>query len=159
MGGRGRPLPPRPGGSRRIGSFTNFRRLGLVGARGLKDLDGPALFPSRPGRGGVTQLAFVSGVTHVMAMSNEEILAPNARSRSDSSGRTSRATFGGQQARGPIIDQDGREIPEFDPRLGGFRFDDFRHSAANPFGDVTRAQRLGPLRGVAKRCDLPLTLR
>jgi hypothetical protein len=105
----------------------------------------------------MTQLAFASRVTHVMAVSNEEILAPNARSRSDSSGRTSRATFGGQQARGPIIDQDGREIPEFGPRFGGFRFD-FRHSAANPFGDLTREQRLARLEAIAKLLDIAFIL-
>ncbi len=88
-----------------------------------------------------------------MAMSNEEILAPNARSRSGSSGRTSGATFGGQQARGPIIDQDGREIPEF-----GSPFGDFRHSAANPFGDLTREQRLARLETIAKLLDIAFIL-
>jgi hypothetical protein len=106
----------------------------------------------------MTQLASTPRVTHVMAMSNEEILAPNARSRSGSSGRTSGATFGGQQARGPIIDQDGREIPEFGSRLGGFPFDDFRHSAANPFGDLTREQRLARLEAIAKLLDIAFIL-
>jgi Domain of unknown function (DUF4112) len=105
----------------------------------------------------MTQLASTPRVTHVMAMSNEEILAPNARSRSGSSGRTSGATFGGQQARGPIIDQDGREIPEFGSPFGGFR-SDFRHSAANPFGDLTREQRLARLEAIAKLLDIAFIL-
>jgi hypothetical protein len=104
----------------------------------------------------MTQLASTPRVTHVMAMSNEEILAPNARSRSGSSGRTSGATFGGQQARGPIIDQDGREIPEFGSPFGGFS--DFRHSAANPFGDLTREQRLARLEAIAKLLDIAFIL-
>ena len=90
-------------------------------------------------------------------MSNEEILAPNARSRSGSSGRTSRATFGGQQARGPIIDQDGREIPEeaLGPQFQGFRFD---FGAANPFGNLTREQRLKRLDALAKLLDIAFIL-
>ena len=105
----------------------------------------------------MTQLAFVFRVTHVMPMSNEEILAPNARSRSGSSGRTSRATFGGQQARGPIIDQDGREIPEeaLGPQFQGFRFD---FGAANPFGNLTREQRLKRLDALAKLLDIAFIL-
>jgi hypothetical protein len=106
----------------------------------------------------MTQLAIVSGVTHVMAMSNEEMLVPNpARTRSGSSGKTSRADFRGPEARGPIIDQDGREIPEFGPQFNGFRFD-FRHSAANPFGDLTREQRLARLEAIAKLLDIAFIL-
>jgi hypothetical protein len=106
----------------------------------------------------VTQLALAFGVTHVMAMSNEEILVPNpARARSGSSGKTSRADFRSAEAHGPIIDQDGREIPEFGPRFGGFRFD-FAHSAANPFGDLTREQRLARLEAIAKLLDIAFIL-
>jgi len=52
-----------------------------------------------------------------MAMSNDEIYSPN-RARS-------RPPFGGAQAHGKVIDQDGREIPEavLHPRSGGFRFE------------------------------------
>src|ERR1700682_6503579 len=89
-----------------------------------------------------------------MVMSNEEILSPNtARSRSDSS----RATFRGAEPRGPIIDQEGREIPpeSLGPQLNGFRFD-FGHSSANPFGNLTREQRLARLDATAKHLGHPL---
>jgi hypothetical protein len=93
-----------------------------------------------------------------MAMSNEEILVPNpARSWSAGSGKTSHANSHGPEARGPIIDQDGREIPGSGPRLDGFHFD-FRHSAANPFGDLTRGQRLARLEAIAKLLDIAFIL-
>jgi hypothetical protein len=95
-----------------------------------------------------------------MAMSNEEILIPGApRLRSGSSGKTSRAGFHGAEARGPIIDQDGREIPQtsLGGQFGGFRFD-FAHSAANPFGDLTREQRLARLDAIAKLLDIAFIL-
>jgi hypothetical protein len=65
------------------------------------------------------------------------------------------AAFGGAAARGPIIDQDGREIPpeSLGPRLNGFRFD-FGHSSANPFGNLTREQRLARLDALAKLLDV-----
>jgi hypothetical protein len=68
-----------------------------------------------------------------MAMSNEEIIVPN-RARS---GKTSRAAFGGAQAHGPIIDQEGREIPaeSLGPRVHGFRFE--FGNGVNPFGNLT----------------------
>jgi hypothetical protein len=104
----------------------------------------------------VTQLAAALRVTHVMAMSNDEIISPQpARSRNSSSGKTSRATFGGPEARGPIIDQEGREIPA--GSLGGqfqsFRFD-FGNGNASPFGNLTREQRLARLDAVAKLLDI-----
>ncbi len=89
-----------------------------------------------------------------MAMSNEEILIPNtARSRSDRSG------FRGAEPRGPIIDQEGREIPPESPslRLNGFRFD-FAGSSVNPFGNLTREQRLARLDAVAKLLDVAFIL-
>src|SRR5258708_37658273 len=94
-----------------------------------------------------------------MAMSNEEILVPNARSRSGGSGRTSRATFGDPEARGPIIDQDGREIPQesLGAQFNSFRFD-FGHSTANPFANLTREQRLARLAAIAKTLGLPFIL-
>jgi hypothetical protein len=90
-----------------------------------------------------------------MAMSNDEILEPgNARS-----GRTSRAPFRGSVARGPIIDQDGREIPaeSLGPQFHGFRFD-FGNANANPFGNLTREQRLARLDAVAKLLDIAFIL-
>ena len=65
-----------------------------------------------------------------------------------------------RQARGPIIDQDGREIPAEIARASsssGFRFD-FGHSSANPFGDLTREQRLARLEALAKLLDVAFIL-
>jgi Domain of unknown function (DUF4112) len=111
----------------------------------------------------MTQLAAAWRVTHVMAMSNEEILIPSpARSRSDGPGKTSRATFRGANARGPIIDQEGREIPQesLGPQFEGPRFDGFRFDFgnANPFGNLTREQRLARLDAVAKVLDIAFIL-
>src|SRR6266496_623068 len=99
-----------------------------------------------------------------MSMSNENIRTANPRSgtsrpRSGTSrpqggtsrpqggtsrprgGTTSRAAFRDAEARGPIIDQEGREIPaeSLGEQLHGFRFD---FGGANPFGNLTREQRL-----------------
>jgi hypothetical protein len=59
----------------------------------------------------------------------------------------------------PIIDQDGREIrPEtLGPQVGGFRFD-FGTSSANPFGRLTREQRLARLDALAKLLDVAFIL-
>jgi hypothetical protein len=94
-----------------------------------------------------------------MAVSNEEILVPNAaRSRRDSSGRSSRASFRAAEARGPIIDQDGREIPPDWFRRGrGFDFDS-GNGSINPFGNLTREQRLARLDAVAKLLDVAFIL-
>src|SRR3981081_4930327 len=85
-----------------------------------------------------------------MAMSNHEIYSRSTAG----SGRTSRATFRGAQAQGPTIDQEGREIPaeSLGPQLHGFRFD-FGNSSANPFGNLTREQRLARLDALAKLLD------
>src|SRR5260370_35792222 len=85
-----------------------------------------------------------------MAMSNDEIYSPN-RTRS-------RPPFGGAQAHGKVIDQDGREIPEagLHPQFEGFRFA-FGTSSANPFGKLTRQQRLARLDARAKFPDAALT--
>jgi hypothetical protein len=100
-----------------------------------------------------------------MTMSNEEILVP-PRPRAE---KTSRAGFRGQPARGPVIDQEGREIPAESPGArfqnfgsggfgsGGFRFD-FGHSAANPFANLTHEQRLARLDAVAKLLDIAFIL-
>jgi len=90
-----------------------------------------------------------------MTMSNEEIIAPtDARSR-----RNSGAGFGGAQPRGPIIDQDGREIPmeTLGTRPPGFHFE-FGHGAANPFGNLTREQRMARLDALAKLLDVAFIL-
>src|ERR1700738_2753874 len=98
----------------------------------------------------MTQLAPVARVTHVMAMSNEEILSPGTAR----SGKSSRATFRGPEPRGPIIDQDGREIPaeSLGGQFGGFRFD-FGNAGGNPFGNLTREQRLTRLDAGAEVLD------
>jgi hypothetical protein len=71
-------------------------------------------------------------------------------------GTTSRATFTGAEARGPVIDQDGRELPQaplgFD---GGLLFD---FGTANPFGNLTREQRIARLEAMAKLLDIAFIL-
>jgi Domain of unknown function (DUF4112) len=98
-----------------------------------------------------------------MPMSNEEILLPNnTRSRGDSPRGGSSRTTGGAfraRARGPIIDQEGREIrPEsLGEQFQRFRFD-FGHSSANPFGDLSREQRLARFEAIAKLLDIAFLL-
>ena len=84
-----------------------------------------------------------------MIMSNDDIYTP-PRPRNQQS--RSRPSSGG---RGPVIDQEGREIPEpnLHAQFEGLRFD-FGHSAANPFGDLTREQRLARLDAIAKLLDV-----
>jgi Domain of unknown function (DUF4112) len=92
---------------------------------------------------------------HVMTMQNDDIISRGpARS-----GKTSRAEFRGREARGPVIDQEGREIPEatLHPQPGGFHFE-FGTSTANPFGNLTREQRLGRLEALAKLLDVAFVL-
>jgi hypothetical protein len=93
-----------------------------------------------------------------MAMSNQEILIPKrTRSSGERPRNTSRAGFAGADARGPIIDQDGREIPveTLGPQTGGFRFD---FGSANPFGNLSRQQRLKRLEALAKLFDIAFVL-
>jgi hypothetical protein len=71
--------------------------------------------------------------------------------------RTSRAEFSAREARGKIIDQEGREIPDEALSSGGFRFD-FRHSTANPFASLSREQRLARLEMMAKILDVAFIL-
>jgi hypothetical protein len=77
--------------------------------------------------------------------------------RTAHSGGASRARFGGGEARGPIIDQDGREIPEeaLHPQVHGFGFD---FGSASPFGNLTREQRLKRLEAIAKLLDIAFIL-
>jgi len=59
-----------------------------------------------------TQLALASCVTHLMAMSTDDIYSRNTgRTRGTGSRNAGGATSRVAEARGPIIDQDGREIP------------------------------------------------
>jgi hypothetical protein len=88
-----------------------------------------------------------------MAMSNNDIYFRKAARSS-----TADAAFGGARVRGPVIDQDGREIPQETPgSFQGFRFD-FGHSSANPFGNLTREQRLARLDTLAKLLDVAFVL-
>jgi hypothetical protein len=76
-------------------------------------------------------------------------------------GKTVRSStaFRGSSARGPVIDQEGREIPaeSIGDQFRQFRFD-FGHSSANPFGNLTREQRLARLDAVAKLLDVAFML-
>jgi hypothetical protein len=87
-----------------------------------------------------------------MGMTNEDIIAPRARfSSAQASSRAGKL--------GPVIDQDGREIP-LEPAQGAFRrFQfDFAHSGANPFGDLTHEQRLARFEALAKLLDIAFML-
>jgi hypothetical protein len=87
-----------------------------------------------------------------MTMPNDDISAGARRSR-----KASRATFSDAEARGPIIDQDGREIrPETLEQ--GFREFRFEFSQANPFGNLTREQRLARLEAIARLLDVAFIL-
>src|SRR3979490_245485 len=82
-----------------------------------------------------------------MAMNDDIFSRSTARARP-------RRPFRGADERGPIIDQEGREIPA--ETLGspfqGFRFD-FGSSSAHPFGNLTREQRMARLDALAKLLD------
>ena len=88
-----------------------------------------------------------------MAMSNDDIFVP-PRGRTERPSQE-RPSQGRAQGRGPVIDQDGREIP--DPSLRGqfegFRID-FGNSGANPFGNLTREQRMARLDALSKLLDV-----
>jgi len=90
-----------------------------------------------------------------MTMSNDDIYTP-PRSHAERPFSRSEQPFRGRTAgRGPVIDQEGREIPDANLRtqFEQMRFD-FGHSAANPFGDLTREQRLARLEAIAKLLDV-----
>ncbi|MGF6306194.1 hypothetical protein ABIB82_000386 [Bradyrhizobium sp. i1.8.4] len=82
-----------------------------------------------------------------MAMPEDDIFTTSAT--------RSRPPFGGAQARGKVIDQDGRELSDspLHPQFEGFQFD-FRNSGANPFGNLTREERLARLEMIAKLLDV-----
>ena len=67
--------------------------------------------------------------------------------------------FRDAQARGQVIDQEGREIPAetLDARFHGFRFD-FGSGSGNPFGPLTYEQRLARLDALAKLLDVAFVL-
>ena len=94
-----------------------------------------------------------------MGMANEDIFSPRDASFSASSRGPFRAARPRGPVQGPVIDQDGREIPLSSMRegFGRFRFD-FTHSSANPFGDLTREQRLARFEMLAKLLDIAFIL-
>jgi Domain of unknown function (DUF4112) len=88
-------------------------------------------------------------------MSNQEILAAGyTRGKRNASKSSRRAA-----ARPPTIDQEGREIPDEELRegIGRFQFD-FAHSTVNPFGDLSREQRLARFETLAKLLDIAFIL-
>ena len=88
-----------------------------------------------------------------MSMQNDQMASRRG------SVRPTEARFAPSEARGPIIDQDGREIPQSPfqgPRsFGGFQFD---FATANPFGNLSREQRIGRLEAMAKLLDVAFIL-
>jgi hypothetical protein len=75
----------------------------------------------------------------------DDIFTPN-RARSQ-------GPFRDATPQGKIIDQEGREIPEaaLHPQFETFRFD---FETTNPFGNLTREQRLARLEAIAKLLDV-----
>ena len=71
--------------------------------------------------------------------------------------RTSRASFSAAETRGPVIDQEGHEIPP-ESLEQGFREFRFDFSTANPFGNLTREQRQKRLEAMAKLLDVAFVL-
>ncbi len=88
-----------------------------------------------------------------MRMSDSETLS---RSR-PRAGTTSRATFSGEEARGPIIDQEGRQIrpDSVGGNTSGLGFD---LGGVNPFADLSREERLARLEAIAKLLDIAFVL-
>jgi len=87
-----------------------------------------------------------------MAMQNDDIIAP----RKTRSGQTSQANFSRAEARGPVIDQEGREIPGAgpQPQFQGFQFD----FGGTSFAPLTREQRLARLEAIARLLDVAFVL-
>jgi hypothetical protein len=82
---------------------------------------------------------------------------PDSNTRSRPARNTSRASFSAAEARGPVIDQEGHEIPP-ESLQQGFREFRFDFSTANPFGNLTREQRLKRLEAIAKLLDVAFIL-
>jgi Domain of unknown function (DUF4112) len=89
-----------------------------------------------------------------MAMSNDEIFPADTAGSRKSSG-----TIRGARAQGPVIDQEGREIPveTLDARFQGFRFD-FGNASGQAFRPLTREQRVARLDALAKLLDVAFVL-
>ena len=84
-----------------------------------------------------------------MSMRNDQMASRRA------SGRPTQARFDPSEVRGTVIDQNGREIPQSPFQgtrdFGGFQFD---FATANPFGNLTREQRIARLEAAAKLLDV-----
>lgn len=91
-------------------------------------------------------------------MSDDDILAP----RRPRPGGGSDATFSSTRARGPIIDQEGHEIrPEtLEQGFQEFRFEFGKDNpfTGNPFGNLTREQRIARIEAIAKLLDVAFIL-
>jgi hypothetical protein len=87
-----------------------------------------------------------------MAMQYDDIITP----RKARSGQTSRADFSRTEARGPVIDQEGREVRAgtADAQQQGFHFE----FGGTSFGPLTREQRLARLEALAKLLDVAFIL-
>jgi Domain of unknown function (DUF4112) len=87
-----------------------------------------------------------------MAMQDDDIITP----RKARSGPTSHAGFARAEARGPVIDQDGREIPAENLRsqFRGFQFE----FGGTAFAPLTREQRMARLEALAKLLDVAFIL-
>src|ERR1700738_15478 len=110
--------------------IRRYPKLGAARYSGAGSLGAAAareIYPPVSDR--LPQLAKTSDIPHLSAMTVDQSYPRDTPRRGPS--------------RGPIIDQEGRKIrPEsMRPDLGGFRFD-FATSGANPFGNLTREQRL-----------------
>jgi Domain of unknown function (DUF4112) len=81
----------------------------------------------------------------------------DSSTRSRPLGRTSRAKFSATEARGPVIDQEGREFPP-ESLEQGFREFRFDFTTANPFGNLSREQRLKRLEAMARLLDVAFVL-
>lgn len=95
-----------------------------------------------------------------MTMSNDDIFTPRrSRTERPSQGASQGPFRARAQGRGPIIDQDGYEIPDAGLRsqFEAFRFD-FGNNTANPFANLTREQRLARLDALAKLLDVAFIL-
>ena len=93
-----------------------------------------------------------------MTMSNDDIYTPKPRHAQIGLPTHTRAARAPR--RGPVIDQEGREIPDAEHAraVRGFAWFDFGHSSANPFGNLTREQRLARLDAIAKLLDVAFIL-
>jgi uncharacterized protein DUF4112 len=90
-----------------------------------------------------------------MAMKEAEIISP----RRTGSGRASHAGFSAKQAHGPVIDQDGREIPQGEIPRGSQPFEAFHFEyGGTTSAPLTREQRLARLEALAKLLDVAFIL-